>query len=153
MTALQLHFLMMLFAEWVNRSQQDVIEYLQAENRVLQEQLGDGRLLLTDGQRRRLTRAGWIRHFVLFAIDLRSRRVEVAGIAQQPDGEWMKQIARNLTDAVDGFLNGAHYLIHDRDPLFTQAFKELLGSAGVAAATSPNWCPIHRRRKPPHGWL
>ncbi len=54
--SLQLQFLMMLFAGWVNRSQQDVIEYLQAENRVLREQLGDGRLLLTDGQRRRLAR-------------------------------------------------------------------------------------------------
>ncbi len=56
MTARQLQLLMMFFARWVNRSQQDVIEYLQAENRVLREQLGDGRLLLTDGQRRRLAR-------------------------------------------------------------------------------------------------
>jgi hypothetical protein len=45
MTALPLELLMMFFAGWVNRSQQDVIEYLQAENRVLREQLGDGRLL------------------------------------------------------------------------------------------------------------
>ena len=56
MNNLQLQFLMMFFAGWVNRSQQDVIEYLQAENRVLREQFGDGRLLLTDGQRRRLAR-------------------------------------------------------------------------------------------------
>ncbi len=54
MNTLQLQFLMMIFAGWVNRSQQDVIVYLQAENRVLREQLGDGRLLFTDGQRRRL---------------------------------------------------------------------------------------------------
>ncbi len=40
----------------MNRSQQEVIEYLQAENRVLREQLGDRRLLFTDGQRRRLAR-------------------------------------------------------------------------------------------------
>ena len=32
----------------------------------------------------------------------------------------MNQIARNLTDAVDGFFAGKRYLIHDRDPLFTQ---------------------------------
>jgi hypothetical protein len=56
MTALQLQLLMIFFAGWVNRGQQEVIEYLQAENRVLREQLGDGRLLLTDGQRRRLAR-------------------------------------------------------------------------------------------------
>jgi hypothetical protein len=44
----------LILAGWVNRSQQDVIEYLQAENRVLRLQLGEGRLLFTDGQRRRL---------------------------------------------------------------------------------------------------
>ena len=63
---------------------------------------------------------------VLFIIDLQTRRVEIAGIAQQPDGAWMKQIARNLTDVEDGFLKGARYLIHDRDPLFTEAFRGVL---------------------------
>ena len=33
----------------------------------------------------------------------------------------MKQVARNLTDMWDGFLLGKRYLIHDRDPLFTEA--------------------------------
>jgi adenylate cyclase class IV len=42
------------FAGWVNRSQQDVIEYLKEENRVLREQLGARRLRFTDDQRRRL---------------------------------------------------------------------------------------------------
>ena len=32
----------------------------------------------------------------------------------------MKQVARNLTDMWDGFLLGKRYLIHDRDPLFTE---------------------------------
>ncbi len=54
MNTLQLQFLMLIFAGWVNRSQQDAIEYLQDENRVLREQLGGKRLLFTDGQRRRL---------------------------------------------------------------------------------------------------
>jgi len=54
MHTLQLQFLMLIFAGWVNRSQQDVIEYLQEENRVLREQLGGKRSLFTDGQRRRL---------------------------------------------------------------------------------------------------
>ena len=40
MNTLKLQILMMIFAGWVNRSQQDVIEYLQEENRVLREQLG-----------------------------------------------------------------------------------------------------------------
>ncbi len=54
MNSPQLQFLILIFAGWVNRSQQDVIEYLQEENRVLREQLGGKRLLFTDLQRRRL---------------------------------------------------------------------------------------------------
>jgi hypothetical protein len=45
-------FLLAAMAGWVNRSQQDVIEYLQTENRILREQLGDRRLRLSDAQRR-----------------------------------------------------------------------------------------------------
>lgn len=45
---------MLMFAGWVNRSQQDVIEYLQTENRVLREQIGGKRLSFSDGQRRPL---------------------------------------------------------------------------------------------------
>ena len=54
MNTLQLQFLMLIFAGWLSRSQQDVIEYLQEENRVLREHLGGKRLLFTDRQRRRL---------------------------------------------------------------------------------------------------
>jgi len=63
---------------------------------------------------------------VLFIIQLESRRVEVAGIAPHPDGKWMNQIARNLTDVDDDTLTGVRHLLHDRDPLFTEAFRELL---------------------------
>ncbi len=88
-----------------------------------------------------LTRWGLVRYLVLFVIDLETRRVEIAGIAQRPDGDWMKQIARNLTDAEEGFLKGARYLIHDRDPLFTQAFREVLGSTGVGTVKLPARSP------------
>jgi len=54
MNTLQLQFQMLIFAGWVNRSQQDVIECLQEENRGLREQLGGKCLLFTDGQCRRL---------------------------------------------------------------------------------------------------
>jgi putative transposase len=46
-----------------------------------------------------LTHAGLIRFLVFFVMDLKSRRVKIAGIAPEPDGRWMKQMARNLTDA------------------------------------------------------
>jgi hypothetical protein len=61
---------------------------------------------------------------VLFFIELSTRRVEVAGIAATVNGFWMDQIGRNLTDSMDGILNGKRYLTHDRDPLFTGEFLE-----------------------------
>ena len=51
---LYLQFLLFVFAGWVNRHQQAVIEYLQAENQALREQLGNKRIRWTDAQRRRL---------------------------------------------------------------------------------------------------
>jgi hypothetical protein len=70
MNTLQLQFLMLIFAGWVNRSQQDAIEYLQEENRVLHEQLGGKRLLFADGQRRHLAaKAKGIGRKGLFAIE------------------------------------------------------------------------------------
>jgi putative transposase len=72
-----------------------------------------------------------VRYFVLFAIELGSRKVEIQGIRQDPHGEWMKQVARNLTDSESGFLKDKRYLIHDQDPLFTNEFKRILKSAGV----------------------
>ena len=59
----------MTLAGWVNRSQQEVIEYLQEENRVLREHLGGKRLHFTDAQRRRLaTKAKAISRQTLFGI-------------------------------------------------------------------------------------
>ncbi len=49
-----LQWLLLMFSGWVNHYQQDVIEYLVEENRVLKEQLGGRRLRLNDEQRRRL---------------------------------------------------------------------------------------------------
>jgi putative transposase len=49
-----LQFLLAAVAGWLNRSQQDVIDYLRVENQVLREHAGDGRLRFTDSQRLRL---------------------------------------------------------------------------------------------------
>jgi len=272
MSTLPLQFLILTIAGWISRKQQDVIDYLQEENRILREQVGDRRLQFTDAQRRRLawkakklsrktllgidpivtpdtlvrwyrrlvaqkydgskvrrlgrprteakiarlvvrmarenpswgytrirgalrnlgheigrntikrilaansiepattrrkgmswetflrvhwgaiaagdfftvealTRVGLIRFLVFFVIDLESRRVKIAGIAPDPDGRWMKQMARNLTDAEDGFVVGTRYLIHDRDPLFTNEFGQVLRSAGVKTVKLPAQSP------------
>ena len=53
----------------------------------------------------------------------------------------MKQLARSLTDAVDGVLWGMRYLIHDRDPLFTTEFRDSLRGAGVTCIKLPARSP------------
>jgi hypothetical protein len=242
MSAAPLQFLLLVFAGWVNRRQREVVEYLQEENRVLREQLGDRRVRFTDDQRRRLaakgralgrgalnqlgglvtpdtilrwyreliakkydgtsqreggrpgtatwlqrlvvqfatenpswgytrirgalrnlghelgrntikrillehgvdpapkrgktlpwktflkshfgviaatdfftvevlTLGGLVRYVVWFVIDLESRRVHIAGLIRHPHDAWIQQVARNLTDNLDGFLRGKRYLI------------------------------------------
>ena len=53
----------------------------------------------------------------------------------------MKQIGRNLTDPFDGFLSGFRYVILDRDPLYTKAFRNLLQQAGVNVIRLPPRSP------------
>ena len=53
-------FWLLILAGWINRRQQDVVEYLLTENRVLREKLGKKRILLNDDQRRRLAVKGKI---------------------------------------------------------------------------------------------
>jgi hypothetical protein len=49
----------------------------------------------------------------------------------------MSQLARNVTDATEGFLLGKRYLIHARDPLFTGEFLETLATSGVQSVKLP----------------
>src|SRR6266568_4483436 len=78
---------------------------------------------------------------VLFSIELSTRKVEIAGIAQVANGLWMSQIARNLTDAEQGILTGKRYLIHDRDPLITAEFLGMIAGAGVESVKLPPRSP------------
>jgi hypothetical protein len=52
--------LLLILAGWINRSQQDAVEYLLTENRVLREKLGKKRILLNDDQHRQLAVKGRI---------------------------------------------------------------------------------------------
>ena len=53
----------------------------------------------------------------------------------------MRQVARNLIDDFGGFLRGKRFLIHDRDPLYTRDFHELLSCAGVTPVRLPPQSP------------
>jgi len=92
---------------------------------------------------------GLTRYMVFVVIDYATRKVEIAGISECPYGGWMKQMAKNLTDPLCGFLKDKKYLIRDRDPLYTEAFIEMLKAGGVKSIKSmpmaPNFSPFVER--------
>ncbi len=87
------------------------------------------------------TKTGLTRFLVFFVIDLASRRVQIAGIHHRPNGAWMAQQARNLTDPDNDLMAGKRLLIHDRDPLFTDHFRRTLGAAGIRCLRTPKQSP------------
>lgn len=83
-----------------------------------------------------------IRCTVFFVIELASRKVFFGPVKLQPDGAYMKQVARLLTDSEQGFLNGKKYLIHDRDPLYnTAGFHDILRGCGIEPVKLPARSP------------
>jgi putative transposase len=87
------------------------------------------------------TARGLIRYHVLFVIRLATREVKIVGIVPEPNDDWMRQVARNITDCVDGFLKDYKYLIHDRGPQFSNAFKMILAGGGVKRVRLPRRSP------------
>ncbi len=84
---------------------------------------------------------GLTRYLVFFVIDVATRRVQIAGIHEDPAEPQMLQMGRNLTDFEDGFLKDKRILIHDRDPLYTEKFRETLRAAGVRSLKLPKRSP------------
>jgi len=87
------------------------------------------------------TTGGLVTYYLLFVLEVATRRVHFAGCTPNPDEPWMKQIARNPTDCEDGFLRGKRYLIMDRDRKFTEAFRTILGDEGVESVRLPPRSP------------
>lgn len=84
-----------------------------------------------------LSLAGIVRYSVFFVMELKTRRVHIAGISSQPSEQWMMQVARNLIDGVDGFLLGKTHIVLDRDP----AFRKMLKDSGVEPVRLPARSP------------
>ena len=87
------------------------------------------------------TRGGLVTFYLLFVMELKTRRVYFAGCTPYPNEAWMKQIARNLTDPVDGFLLGKRYVLMDRDGKFCPAFRAMLKDAGAQPLVLPPRSP------------
>jgi transposase InsO family protein len=73
---------------------------------------------------------------VLVFIEHGTRRLHLAGITAHPTGAWAAQQARNLVMDLDERPGTLRFLIHDRDPLFTTAFGEVLKAEGLRIITT-----------------
>jgi transposase InsO family protein len=84
------------------------------------------------------------RFYVLFFIELATRRVHLAGIATNPDGRWVTQQARNLLMQLGD--EGVHplFLVRDRDSKFTREFDEVFRSEGIRVIRAPVRAPTAR---------
>jgi putative transposase len=79
------------------------------------------------------------RFYVLFFIELGSRRVHLAGCTSNPTGAWVAQQARNLS--FTGLFERMRFLIHDRDSKFSAAFDEIFHSEGINVIKTPIRAP------------
>jgi transposase InsO family protein len=88
-----------------------------------------------------LTWRGPATYYVLFVIQLETRRVTLAGFTQHPTEEWMQQVARNLTDAEAGALHVQRYVLHDRDTKLCDSFRSMLRIGGIEPLRLPPRSP------------
>ena len=84
---------------------------------------------------------GLVTMYLLFVMEVATRRVHLAGCTTSPEEAWMKQVARNLTAADNGFLQGKRYVLMDRDSKFSREFRTLLQEAGVEPVLLPARSP------------
>jgi hypothetical protein len=85
------------------------------------------------------TKGGLVTYYVLFVMELKSRRVHFAGCTTSSNEAWMKQIARNIS--IDGFLDGCRYLLMDRDTKFCRSFREILQVEEITCLKLPKRSP------------
>jgi transposase InsO family protein len=71
------------------------------------------------------------RYCVLFVIEIHSRVVHVFGVAANPNGPWVTQVARNFASDLEDAGQRFRFLVRDRDTKFTRSFDEVFASNGV----------------------
>ncbi len=84
----------------------------------------------------------WLtRYYVLFFIEVQTRRVHLYNITTNPTGQWVTQQARNLATTLDEAGRVVGHLIRDRDAKFTRSFDDVWASIGAQIVRTPVRAP------------
>src|SRR5262245_49865980 len=84
------------------------------------------------------------RSYVLFFVELATRRVWLAAITTNPERRWVTQQARNLLMHLDDEDVRPRFLVRDRDNKFTREFEEVFRSEGIRVIKAPVRAPQAR---------
>jgi putative transposase len=87
------------------------------------------------------TARGLVTYYVVFVLELHSRRVQVIGCTPYPDEAFVIQCLRQVTGEPSGLLRGGRILLCDRDPKWSRAVEQWLGTAGIRVVRTPPRAP------------
>jgi hypothetical protein len=84
----------------------------------------------------------WLRRlYVLFFIDVATRRVHLAGVTANPNAAWVTQQARNLLLRLEDQERRVRFLIRDRDGKFCRGFDDVFCTEGAKVLVTPVQAP------------
>lgn len=86
------------------------------------------------------TKCGITTYYVLFFIQVNTRKIVIAGATEHPNRDWVEQCARNLT-GWNSSLENMRYLLHDRDSKYTESFDDIFQSVGIRPIKLPKRSP------------
>ena len=83
------------------------------------------------------TKGGLVTFYLLFVVELKTRRVDFLGATANSGDSWMKQAAREFTVFDEGFLNDNRFLIMDRDGVCFRSYGKMLANSGIQPICLP----------------